>query len=91
MQHIPPTLRSVGTHMAEKLTFRYDAVGDVLHVDKRPPNASQGSRQIDDEIVVRFNPETREVENMEILFFSKRLEAGEILELPITGDLGVAV
>ena len=77
--------------MAEKLTFRYDAIGDILHVDKRPPYAAQGSRQMDDEIVVRFNPETHEVENLEILFFSRRLREGKALELPIAGDLGVAV
>jgi hypothetical protein len=34
---------------------------------------------------------THEVENLEILFFSKRLQEGKTLELPIAGDLGVAV
>jgi uncharacterized protein YuzE len=77
--------------MASKLTLRYDAIGDILYVEKRPPHAGQGSRQIEDEIVVRFDPESREVESLEVLFFSKRLQEGETLELPIEGELGVAV
>ena len=67
--------------MAEKLTFRYDAIGDILHIDKRPLHGDQGSRQLENEIVVRFNPDTREVENMEILFFSRRLNQGETLSV----------
>jgi hypothetical protein len=64
-------------------------VGDILYIEKRPPCAAQGSRQIDDEIVVRFNPETREVESLEVLFFSKRLQDGKPFDLPINGELGV--
>jgi hypothetical protein len=75
--------------MASKLTFQYDAIGDILYVEKCPPYAAQGSRQIEDEIVVRFNPTTREIESLEILFFSKRIQDGSPFELPIAAELGV--
>ena len=40
-----------------------------------------------DEVVARFNPETRAVENLEVLFFSTRLLRSKLIELPITDDL----
>jgi hypothetical protein len=73
--------------MGDKLTFEYDRVGDILHIDKRQPYAEQDSDEIADEILARFNPKTGDVENIEILFFTKRLEAGEVIELPLTADL----
>ena len=73
--------------MAAKLTFRYDQIGDILFIDKCPPYEAQGSRQLDDEIVVRSNPDTGDVETLEILFFSKRLLEKTLLELPIDADL----
>jgi uncharacterized protein YuzE len=76
--------------MGEKLVFRYDKVGDILYVEKRPPYAAQESDEIGDEIIARFNPETGEVENLEILFFSKRLFDTNLLELPIDANLRLA-
>jgi hypothetical protein len=38
---------------------------------------------LEDEVVARFNPKSREVETLEILFFSKRLSDKKVLELPI--------
>jgi uncharacterized protein YuzE len=74
--------------MGEKLTLRYDRVGDILYIDKVQPYREQDSDEIGDEIVARLNPDTGEVENVEILFFSKRLEKGEVvMELPISGSL----
>ncbi|HEY9762964.1 MAG TPA: DUF2283 domain-containing protein [Trichocoleus sp.] len=77
--------------MAEKLTFRYDKVGDILYIDKCPPYAEQESEEIGDEVVARFNPNSGEVENLEILFFSKRLMSADSLELPINADLRLAL
>jgi len=77
--------------MEEKLTFRYDKIGDIMYVDRCPPYAEQDSDEIGDEIVARFNPKTGEVESFEILFWSRRLEAGEDVSLPIEAHLRLAV
>ena len=73
--------------MAEKLTFNYDKEGDVLYIDTRQPYPEQHSREIDDETVIRMNPVTGDVENVEVLFYTKRLMAGETLQLPISAEL----
>jgi hypothetical protein len=39
------------------------------------------------EMVARLNPQTGEIENLEVLFFSTRLLRGDVLELPVTGSL----
>lgn len=73
--------------MAEKLTFKYDAVGDILYVKKCSPYAEQESQELDYGIVARLNPETEEIENLEVMFFSKRLRESNVFELPIAADL----
>jgi hypothetical protein len=77
--------------MEPKLTFTYDKVGDILSIDRCEPYAGQASEMLDDEIVVRLNPKTAAVENLEILAFSKRLEKGKPIELPLTGELHLTV
>lgn len=69
------------------LLVSYDCEGDILYVDKCEPYAEQESEEIEDEIVARLNPDSNEVENLAILFFSKRLMADENLVLPIDVDL----
>ncbi len=73
--------------MEAKLTFKYDRQADILHIDKRPPYAEQESEELPDEIVARLNPNTGEVENLEVLFFSTRLLRTDLFELPVTADL----
>lgn len=73
--------------MEAKLTFKYDRQADILHIDKRPPYAEQESEELSDEIVARLNPNTGEVENLEVLFFSTRLLRTDLFELPVTADL----
>ena len=73
--------------MEPKLSFRYDREADILHIDKCPPYAEQASEELGDEIVARLNPTTRNVENLEVLFFSTRLLRGDLFELPIDADL----
>lgn len=77
--------------MAEKLILRYDRIGDILYIDKCPPYAEQESEEIGDEVVARLNPSSGRVENLEILFFSKRLNGTDLLELPIAADLQLVV
>lgn len=70
--------------MAERLKFRYDREGDILYVDRCSPYAEQESEELGDDVIARLNPRTGEVENLEILFFSTRLERDEVLEFPVT-------
>jgi len=76
--------------MAAKLTFEYDGVGDILYVGKCPPYKEQESEDIGDEVVARLNPQTGEVENLEILFFAARLQRGESIVVPVIANLRVA-
>jgi uncharacterized protein YuzE len=77
--------------MAETLSFKYDREGDVLYINKRAPYPEQESEELEDEIIARLNPETGEVENLEVLFFSTRLLRGDLFELPITAQLRLTV
>lgn len=69
--------------MAKKLTLTYDSVGDILYIEKCPPYAEQESDMLEDEVVARYNPKTRDVESLEVLFFTKRLLHDKVLELPL--------
>jgi hypothetical protein len=69
------------------LRFKYDREADILHIDKCPPYAEQESEELPDEIVARLNPNTGEVENLEVLFFTTRLLRTDLFELPVTADL----
>lgn len=73
--------------MRAPLSIRYDTEGDILYMDRCPPYASQESEDLGDEIIARFNPETHEIENIEILFFSKRGGADRAFDLPIVAEL----
>src|SRR5712692_8113416 len=73
--------------MAAKLSFKYDRQADILHIDKCPPYAEQESDELGDDVLARLNPETGQIENLEVLFFSTRLLRSDFLELPITADL----
>ncbi|MEA5518479.1 DUF2283 domain-containing protein [Limnoraphis robusta] len=73
--------------MEKNLTFRYDKVGDILYIDICPPYAEQESEEIGEEIIARLNPRSGEIENLEILFFSKRLEEKTLFQLPINAAL----
>jgi hypothetical protein len=55
--------------MEAKLTFKYDHQADILHIDKCAPYAEQESEELPGEIIARLNPDTGEVESLEVLFF----------------------
>jgi uncharacterized protein YuzE len=55
--------------MEAKLSFRYDREADILHIDKRAPYADQESEELGDEVIARLNPQSGDIENLEILFF----------------------
>jgi uncharacterized protein YuzE len=76
--------------MGAKLSFKYDREADILHIDKCPPYPEQESEELGDEVIARLNPKTRQIENMEVLFFSTRLLRGELFEIPVEAELHVA-
>jgi uncharacterized protein YuzE len=73
--------------MAERLAFQYDREADILHISTRSPYPEQQTEELGDDVVARINPLTGEIENLEVLFFSARLERGQPFELPIDADL----
>lgn len=73
--------------MGAKLVFKYDREADILYIDKCPPYAAQESEELGDDIIARISPTTKEVENLEVLFFSTRLLRKTLFELPISASL----
>lgn len=73
--------------MDTKLSLKYDREADILYINKLKPYAEQESEELGDDVVVRLNPKTGEIENLEILFFSTRLLRNDLLELPIEANL----
>jgi len=71
--------------MAAKLAVHYDRQADILYLTTRPSYPEQETEELGDDIVARLNPETGDVESLEILFFSKRVHS-DSLELPVTAD-----
>lgn len=69
------------------LTFQYDREADILYINTCAPYPEQESEELDDEVIVRSNPMTDEIENLEILFFSTRLLRKEFFQLPIAARL----
>lgn len=64
------------------LTFCYDPVGDILTIQLCSSYAEQEMEELADEVLARVNPESGNIEMLEILFFSKRV-AQQPLSLPI--------
>lgn len=73
--------------MGKNLTFQYDREADILYINTCPPYPEQESEELDDEIIVRLNPKTEEIENIEVMFFSTRLLRKELFQLPISASL----
>lgn len=70
--------------MAENLIFQYDREGDILYINRCSPYAEQESEELGDDVIARMNPQTGEIENLEVLFFSQRLQDNTFLDLPIS-------
>ena len=73
--------------MKTRLTFQYDREADILYINTCAPYPEQESEELEDEVIARFNPETDEIENLEVLFFSTRLLRQELFQLPISAHL----
>jgi hypothetical protein len=76
--------------MDGNLAFEYDRIGDILYINKCSVYAEQTSTEISAGVIARLNPVSQSVENLEILWFSRRMQQGESLELPIAVDWQLA-
>jgi uncharacterized protein YuzE len=72
--------------MAAKLKFEYDREGEILYINKCAPYAEQESEELGDDVVVRLNPQTGDIENVEVLFFSTPLLRKDLFELPVLAE-----
>jgi len=68
--------------MDRKLRIHYDVLGDVLYLERCPPYAEQDSDEVASGIVTRTNPDSGEIETVEILFYSSRPLASLYMDLP---------
>lgn len=66
--------------------FKYDRHADILYIHTCQPYPEQESEELGDDIIARLNPETDDIENLEILFFSTRLLRAELFQLPIVAN-----
>ncbi len=73
--------------MGTNLTFQYDRDADILYVNTCAPYPEQESEELADEVIARLNPNTGDIENLEVLFFSTRLLREELFHLPISAHL----
>jgi uncharacterized protein YuzE len=73
--------------MAARLAFQYDREADILYITSRPPYPEQETEELGDDVIARLNPDTGDVETLEVLFFSTRLLRSDLFELPVTADL----
>ena len=79
--------RLVERWSVEKLTFQYDRGDDILHIGTRPAYVEQETEELGDDVIDRINPETGDVESLEVLFFSTRLFRSDLFELPLVAHL----
>jgi len=73
--------------MEARLIFKYDRGADILYIDKTHPYPEQDTEELGDDVIARLNPNTGEIENLEVLFFSTRLLRDDLFELPIAAEL----
>ena len=73
--------------MDAKLSFKYDREADILYIDTTAPYPEQESEELGEDVVARLNPDSGEIENLEVLFFSMRLMRREWFELPVLAEL----
>jgi uncharacterized protein YuzE len=73
--------------MKPNMTVKYDPQSDTLYIDTCPPYGEQESDEIARGVVARLNPTTGKVENIEVMFFRERFEAGLPFELPISLEM----
>jgi uncharacterized protein YuzE len=67
-----------------KLHYYYDGEADVLYFSKGKPSQKEVSQETPDDVVIRFNPTSKEVVGFTVLNFAKRLRHKEgVVSLPL--------
>ncbi len=74
------------TELTKWTSVEYDRIGDILYLGTVSPYPEQESEELDYGVVARLNPQSGEIENLEILFFSSRVASGEALQLPVLAE-----
>lgn len=64
-----------------------DRSADILYINLIDPYPTQETEEVGDDVVVRLNPETGEIESLEVLFFSTRLLRDDIFRIPVVGSM----
>lgn len=75
------------SHLDATLTIKYDRDTDTLAIDLCEPYSEQSPREINSEDVARLNPETGEIESLEIRRFKVRAGRDGAVVLPINATL----
>ena len=73
--------------METPLTFEYDEGGDILYINKTRPYPEQKTEPLAYNVLVRRNPHTSAVENVEILFFTRWMLKGDQARINSLNDL----
>ena len=69
--------------MTTQLTFEHDVIGNIMTIEKCRPYLGQDSDEIHEVVVGRMNPNTGEVESLEILSYSYLIISRDPLRLEI--------
>lgn len=77
--------------MAPTLSLSYDRASDSLLIAICPPYPEQETEELGDGLLAHFNPNTNDIEAIEIFGFSKRLQTDRPLQLPLWADLRLAI
>lgn len=68
----------------KKMRFYYDQEADVVYFSKGKPSKQDSSREIGEDVVMRFNPKTEQITGLTILNFSKRTSRKPVMyNLPL--------
>jgi uncharacterized protein YuzE len=73
--------------VAAKLNITYDRIGDILYLETVKPYPEQETKHLGSDVLGRINPRTGAIENIEILFFTKRAKKKNGFGLPVFAEL----
>jgi len=68
-----------------QIRYFFDREADVLYFTQRKPSAKDISREIEEGVIVRVNPKTKEVIGFTILNFLKR-QIKSPIKLPLSAE-----
>lgn len=72
-----------------KLYYYYDREADTLYFSKGKPSAKAATQETSEDVVLRFNPKTKEVVGFTVLNFTKRVRSkANAVALPLEVQFG---